>query len=90
MSKWQPARIADSKHVLQFHVIDPLAVSRFVGEIVRVRKSDEAFRELIGEHRNALGCNATYMLEVHPEDARRLWPDIDSNVGLCEHQILTD
>ena len=90
MSEWQPARIAGSKHVLQFHQRDPLATSCFAGEIVRVRKSDEAFAELIDEHRDYLGCHATYMLEVHPDDARRLWPDINSNIGICEHQILTD
>jgi len=87
--EWQPARIAGPKHVLQFHLIDPGAVSRYAGEIVLVRKSDEVFKQLMQGHRTVLGCHAEYMLEVHPDDCRRLWPDID-NVGICEHYVLTD
>ena len=90
MSEWQPARIAGSEHVLRFHKIDPLATSRFAGALIRVRRSDEAHKQLHSELKLWLGCDSEYTVEVHPEDAHKLWPDVDGNIGLCEHQILTD
>ena len=98
---WQPAVIASKEHVLRFHTIDPGAVSKFgpqygetwlaAPQLIRIRLSKDVKESIAAEHRLYLGCRADRFFEVHPKDARRLWPELDTdNVGLCEHQIMTD
>lgn len=94
---WQPVRIAPKETIARFHCPDPGEVSKWgradklAGSLIRVRISEEAREQLQTQHRLYLHCHARRFVEVHPEDAARLWPEIEgSYIGLCEHQILAD
>lgn len=91
---WQPARIATHEHVLKSHTIDPGEVSKFAGEIVRVRRveSTPAFEAMMLQKFVHLGCTGEGF-EVHHEDVQRLWPEIAEqlvNVSLCDCELLMD
>jgi hypothetical protein len=94
---WQPVRIAPKEKVAPYHNPDPGNVSKWGrasalgGEIIRVRLSEDAKFYLAKEHSEVLGCSPERFVEVHPDDAHRLWPECDGSfVGLCEHQIEAD
>lgn len=86
---WQPAVIASTEHALKFHKLDPKAVTRHAGEILRVRKNKDADKALRADRYLLLGCRGEG-LELHPEDAARLFPEIDCNVSLCTCYLLMD
>jgi hypothetical protein len=88
---WQPAVIADSAYTLRSHTTDPGQVTRFAGQRIRVRLSDEPGKQVGTAARLWLGCNGRH-LEVHPEDAQRLWPDIaeEANVTVCDCELWLD
>ncbi len=89
---WQPAVIAPRSHVEKLHKIDPGAVSQYAGQTIRVRKNDDAQKKVGELVRRELGCTGR-MVEVHREDAERLWPrelEEADNVCICTCAILTD
>lgn len=89
---WQPARIATREHILKSHTIDPGEVSKFAGEIVRVRRveSTPEFEAMMLQKLMHLGCTGEGF-EVHRDDVRRLWPEmIAVNVSLCDCELLMD
>jgi|SRR5712664_1474315 len=91
-SDWTPAIIAMHEHALKFHKTDPGQVTRFAGEKVRVRLNDDADAAWRAERHLFMGCVARG-LEVHPDDAMRLWPDLaenNTNVTICECVLLMD
>ena len=90
-NEWQPVRIATSEHALKFHTHDPGFVTKYAGQIIRVRQSEEAREAYLHVMRSSFGCPSTYMFEVHPDDFKRLWPcELFGRCCLCEHQILAD
>lgn len=90
-SEWYPAIIANKEHILKFHTIDGGRVSSMAGQRVRVRPSTEAQQEMEQKKLQSMGCHGRH-LEVHPEDAERLWPDLvpEFKISICDCQILTD
>jgi hypothetical protein len=89
---WQPAIIADSKHCLRFHRIDPGQTTCHAGKKIRVRPCQEAHHFLKALSFLHLGCLGQH-LEVHPEDAERLWPEITARgeiASVCDCQLLLD
>lgn len=95
MSEWQPAVLATKEHLLQFHTKDPGRVSAHAGQIIRVQKlttTDSMLFKIKALMFLHLGCKGEY-LQVHPDDAKRLWPDDEDGetpLVLCEHSVMTD
>lgn len=90
-SEWYPAIIATRKHLEELHTTVPDQSSTdFAGERIRVRPHDDADRELAKE-KLFRGCKGK-LLEVHPEDAERLWPDLNEyhRLAICTCAVLTD
>lgn len=90
--EWQPAIIAPIEHVLKSHTRTAGMVARFAGEKIRVRRNAEGHASLAADAQRVLGCNGEH-LEVHPEDADRLWPEFredGSNISVCTCEIFMD
>jgi hypothetical protein len=86
---WQPAVIAPSEYVLKFHKVDPRAVTRYAGQVVRIRRNEDADNYSRASRWLMLGCRGEG-LELHAEDAKRLFPDIEERVTLCTCYLLMD
>lgn len=92
IGEWQPAIIAPREHVAKLHSVEPGFVSRYAGAVVRVRENEACRRSVGAQQKLYLGCPG-HAIEVHPEDAARLWPeDFEEygNVALCTCAVLTD
>jgi hypothetical protein len=94
-SHWNHAVIASRGHITLFHQFDNGLISRFAGETIRIRPCSNLRKllDLAVIHRSVLECNANTFVEVHPEDAKRLWPeDVNDQdlIVLCEYCFFTD
>ena len=92
VSEWQPAVIASHEHVAKLHSTEPGYVSRLAGVVIRVRENEECHKAMHAKQHFYLGCNGR-SIEVHPEDAERLFPeDFEQygNVALCTCAVLMD
>ena len=87
--EWQPAIIAPRKYVEAHHSgRDEGRVSCFAGERIKVRELDESYREMSYVMLN-YGCKGR-PLEVHPDDAQRLWPSCSDLTMICDCRVLVD
>jgi hypothetical protein len=92
MSDWTPAIIAPHEHVAALHTGDPSEVTKYAGTKVRVRESQEARDAMDVTRKLLLGCPG-YSVEMHPEDAEQLWPELTengTNVTVCTCVLLMD
>lgn len=90
MTDWQPAIIASAEHIRKMHprsLSDE--VSKYAGQRIRVRENEAAHEALKRLRHSFLNCQGKG-IEVHPEDAARLWPELEGNVSLCTCDILMD
>jgi hypothetical protein len=93
MLNWQPAIIASRKQVILLHGHDEGEVTQFAGQKIRVRLLPP---EMGGSITVARYCPTKELIEVHPEDAERLWPWMfprDCNrhpVRICTCRVLLD
>lgn len=88
--EWQPAIIAPSEQVTRLHGVDTGEVSKFAGQRIRVRPSIHEVHSIT----IAMYCPTKQVIEVHPEDAKRLWPDMFPRYGqpiqICTCRVLMD
>ena len=90
-SDWIPAVIVTHERLLWFHTHDAGQVTKFAGRTIKVRRVHDVDPYLIEQAREKLGCIAQ-RVEVHPDDAWELWPDLASRsrVTLCDCDLLMD
>lgn len=89
---WQPAILASPEHVSKFHCINSPDVAAHAGKSVRVRVTNCVPPSIKAKFKLFLDCHAEQFLEVHPEDAEKLWPDDERGLRttICACCILTD
>ena len=92
MNEWTPAVIASHEHIARFHSVEPGEVSQHAGKKIRVRENQDARTAMDAVRKSVLGCPG-YSIEVHPDDARLLWPERDNdnyNCTICTCSVLMD
>lgn len=79
MSEWQPAviKISHELHDARNVVLN--------GKVIRVREVDSTLTQRFEE-----GCTQDRKFILHPTDVARYAPWVTTELGICEHEILTD